>query len=284
MSYRFVKVLKVDALNSDKQKHNSGSSVWWIKRDFRLHDNEALQTALERSETVIPVFVFEPELIAQPDYSAMHIHAWHQALSDLKARLQAVGSDVYIECGKLEDVLSGIHSKFNLRQIYSHEETGNGWTYQRDIRLIEWCSSRSIEWVELPQTGVIRRLKNRDQRQSVFKQRLVDQPVIAAPDHVPLPESLLRVCREQVIPDHTSFYSAESYKCVQFDQLQTTSETQARADLRSFLYDRGVGYSGGISSPNTAFERGSRLSVHLAWVTLSLRTSESERRYRKAMG
>ena len=38
------------------------------------------------------------------------------------------------------------------------------------------------------------------------------------------------------------------------------------------MHERGIGYSGGISSPNTAFIHGSRLSSHLAWGTISLRT------------
>ena len=53
-------------------------------------------------------------------------------------------------------------------------------------------------------------------------------------------------------------------------------EKSAHATLNDFLENRGLGYSGGISSPNTAFDHGSRLSVHLTWGTLSLRTIFSE--------
>ncbi len=251
---------------------NSNASVWWIKRDFRLHDNDALSAAVDHSAFVLPLFVFEPDLIEQPDYSAMHVHAWHQALLDLKARLQSIGSDVYTGRGQVEQVLSELHEKITLERIYSHEETGNGWTYQRDLAVKKWCMQHSVEWIEFPQTGVIRRLKNRDQRQSVAKQRLIEQSVVAAPERVSLPDSFHDLCEKQDIPDHTAFFTAGDYKHIQFPQLQVTSETQARADLRSFLYERGVGYSGGISSPNTALQSGSRLSVHLAWGTLSLRT------------
>ena len=47
------------------------------------------------------------------------------------------------------------------------------------------------------------------------------------------------------------------------------NERYAWDSLNSFLEDRGVAYSGGISSPNTAFSAGSRLSPHLAWGTIS---------------
>jgi deoxyribodipyrimidine photo-lyase len=52
---------------------------------------------------------------------------------------------------------------------------------------------------------------------------------------------------------------------------QPVSETEAHATLNDFLLRRGRHYRGGISSPNTAFTAGSRLSVHLAWGTLTAR-------------
>ena len=51
--------------------------------------------------------------------------------------------------------------------------------------------------------------------------------------------------------------------------LQTVNERSAWNTLDSFLTERGAAYSGGISSPNTAFRAGSRLSPHLAWGTIS---------------
>ena len=252
--------------------HSTTTSIWWIKRDFRLHDNDALTAALEKHKFVLPVFVFEPDLLKQTDYSAMHINAWSQALHDLRERLRAIDSDICVETGDIETVLSTLSEKIQFKAIYSHEETGNDWTFKRDIALANWCQSRSIDWFEFPQTGVIRALKNRDKRQAIIKQRLIDQAVVPGPVTVPIPESARSLCKQQSIPDYKEFYAEKSYTNVMFDQLQTVSETQARAELKSFLYDRGVGYSGGISSPNTAFECGSRLSVHLAWGTISLRT------------
>jgi deoxyribodipyrimidine photo-lyase len=58
--------------------------------------------------------------------------------------------------------------------------------------------------------------------------------------------------------------------------LQKINERNAWITLQTFLNDRGHGYSGGISSPNLAFTHGSRLSPHLAWGTISLRTVFSE--------
>ncbi len=238
---------------------------------MRLHDNGALAGALQSTHRVVPVFVFESGLIAQSDTSAMHVQAWYQALTDLRTSLRAIDSDVFIATGSIEDVLNELHELIDFGAIYSHEETGNDWTFQRDIRVAKWCEARQVEWHEVPQNAVIRRLVNRDQRQPVFRQRLIESAVIAEPKSVPLPAEVQQRCDRQQIPDHTDFYHASEYDQIEFGQLQAISETQAKLELHSFLTRRGFGYSGGISSPNTAFEAGSRLSAHLAWGTISLR-------------
>jgi deoxyribodipyrimidine photo-lyase len=54
-------------------------------------------------------------------------------------------------------------------------------------------------------------------------------------------------------------------------RLQVVTEREAHQTLQDFLNERSVKYRGNISSPNTALTHGSRLSVHLAWGTLSIR-------------
>jgi deoxyribodipyrimidine photo-lyase len=253
-------------------KKTNKTALWWIKRDFRLHDNDALSCAIADCEYVLPVFVFETGLINCTDYSAMHVHAWTEALEDLRDRLNRVGSDVYLAHGDITQALSNLLLQHPFNAIYSHEETGNNWTYQRDKDVQNWCHTHAIDWQQFPQTGVIRRLHTRDKRRDIIKNRLIEQPVIPAPNAVPSPASFCTTCRAKVIPNAQQLCAEDDHSHVLFDQLQTVSETQARADLKAFLYHRGLGYSGGISSPNTAFEHGSRLSVHLAWGTISMRT------------
>ncbi|CAN5592809.1 hypothetical protein BH11PLA2_BH11PLA2_14620 [soil metagenome] len=52
---------------------------------------------------------------------------------------------------------------------------------------------------------------------------------------------------------------------------QPVSEADAHATLADFLTRRGRWYLCGVSSPNTAFTAGSRLSVQLAWGTITAR-------------
>ena len=247
-------------------------AIWWIKRDFRLSDNQALSQALLEQDEVLPLFVFETRLIQQPDSSPMHVWAWQQALVDLQAQLRSKQADVLIAYSDMEPVLTALHQKWPFQALYSHQETGNAWTFARDRRVAQWCQNHQVRWHEFSQTGVIRGLRSREDRTAIIQSRLLESKVLPVPSVLRFPSFWEKVCAQRKVPKLSQFFDASQYQAIAWDQLQKVGETQAKKDLESFLKVRGKGYSGGISSPNTAFEHGSRLSVHLAWGTISLRT------------
>lgn len=229
--------------------------IWWIKRDFRVDDNLALTAALEQSQEILPVFSLEPEILGAPETSAFHISALSQGACSLRRELRGLGSDIYLSSGRIEEILS----QFNFDAVFSHEETGLETTYARDRRLLRWLELRGIPWFELPHNGVIRGLRNRDQRQQIWQRRMAKPPLVA-PKYIPSPKEFLELAFKTSLPN-----------CGQPPSMQDVSRSSAIQTLEQFLQFRSKYYSGGISSPNTAFQAGSRLSPHLAWGTISLR-------------
>ena len=64
--------------------------------------------------------------------------------------------------GAVIDVLSGIHRTHDIAALWSHEETGNAWTYTRDKAVAAWARDQGIPWHEIPQHGVQRPLVSRN--------------------------------------------------------------------------------------------------------------------------
>lgn len=251
--------------------------IWWVKRDFRLSDNDALLTAIEEGARVLPLFVFEPSILQAPDASFFHLHAQMQALTGLRAALFERGGCLQVEQGEVVDVFDRLYREEGFDAIYSHQETGADVTFKRDVSVANWCSNNKVHWHESTQNGVVRNMRNRDDRQRIIKQRLFDTPPKPAPESI--------VCWQPHhastgIPDIDSIAVNNTHVVKNPSQLQNVSEAHALHECERFLTTRGLGYSGGISSPNTAFKVGSRLSPHLAWGTISLRTVffESTRR------
>lgn len=259
--------------------------VWWIKRDFRLADNAALHHALSTSaSTVLAVFILEPSATSAPETSYRHTNAQLQAFQCLSRRIQAAGGHCAIFNTEVIDALELIHKTSPIEAVVSHEETGLLRTFNRDIAVNAWCAESGIERVELRQTGVFRRLNSRTDRGKLWNDFMQTQP-LPEPDaselgRLQVPSSLIDAAnRHHIELNHD--INLRAYKASQFhlhvsdtrlSALQPVGEQEAHAVLTDFLHNRSIAYSGGISSPNTAFQAGSRLSVHLAWGTISART------------
>jgi len=250
------------------KRYNKG--IWWIKRDFRLRDNDALCNALTHCNSVLPLFIIEPALCAAPETSYLHYHAWHQAMSHLQESIKVLGGSSLIQVAEPVSLFEFLHSKDGFDALFSHEETGSDITFQRDLAVKHWCQQHNIAWHEYAQNGVVRGLANRDERQQVIKQRLMQTTPLPAPNTIKswLPQTLHSTAQW---PSFADIAGKPINPGIQIQALQTVTETAAHECWNSFLQERGIKYAGGISSPNTAFSAGSRLSTHLAWGTISLR-------------
>ena len=110
----------------------------WFKRDLRCVDHAALNAAAARGP-VLPLFIVEPEYWQLPDTSQRQWGFARDCLLDLRHQLAELGQSLVIRLGDAVDVLQHLHKQTGFEQIWSHEETGNGWTFQRDQRVSHWC-------------------------------------------------------------------------------------------------------------------------------------------------
>lgn len=231
-------------------------SVWWIKRDARLDDNPALTAAIQSSKYVIPVAIFEPNVWSSSEHSELHRSCWLSAIAALNKNLELRGSRLLFMATTAEAAFKILIEQFKVEAIFSHEEIGSESTYGRDRRVKSYLTGRNIPWIEIPQSGVVRGLRSRDKRNKIWATR-VTSPPLPIPENLSLPSGVI-----SQLPTHDEILKLSN---------SSVTERIGRTVLRSFLETRGQGYSGRISSPNTAFESGSRLSEHLAWGTLSVR-------------
>ncbi len=241
---------------------SSAVAVWWVKRDARLADNACLAEADRLGLEVLPIFCFEPGLLAANDTSDMHTHAQWQALCGLRKSLRQQGTDIVIAHGEVTDKLARLHALVPFTHVFSHEEVGNDVTYRRDKAVAAWCRERGINYQEFPQSSVRRGGVNRDRLSQLWRSRIEDVAPLPIPQ-IRQSESLRKLAAATGFPKLPAF--------VRNDHWQAVSEDDAEQTLSSFLAVRGRQYRGGISSPNTAFTAGSRLSIHLAWGTITAR-------------
>ena len=243
-----------------------GLHIVWFKRDLRIHDHAALALAVERASAdggaVLPLYLVEPELWSEPDYAGRHYAFLRECLDDLRQELARLGQPLVIRIGSVVQLLALLHERHAICGLYSHEETGNGWTYRRDMAVAAWCRDNGVPWHDLPQNGVIRGLRRRDgwaRRREAFMRGVPEPPPAGLK---PLAEIELGQA-----PSRRDLGLADD-PC---PQRQPGGRAAAIERLESFLDRRGAGYRAAMASPLAGFDACSRISPHLALGVLSSR-------------
>jgi deoxyribodipyrimidine photo-lyase len=260
-----ARVVLLRRLSQKQNAHDAMSyELVWFKRDLRWQDHAALaQAAL--CGPVRCIYVVEPELWLQPDAALQHFEFVRESLQALDAELQKQGGGVEVHSGELPDVLNRIWQEAPFRQLHSHEETGNGFTYARDLRVGAWCRSHNVAWHEYPQFGVVRRLKNRNLWQPAWERHMSEPMQDVGELQFWQPNTLQGTW---CTPSHMQ---APTHLQHNPPMRQRGGRPLALATLHSFLHARSLGYRGGISSPLSAPDACSRLSAYLAWGCISMR-------------
>lgn len=136
--------------------------IVWFKRDLRINDHAPLLKASQSGAPIIPLYIVEPEYWKQPFASRRHWHFIHDCLRDLDIDLAALGQQLIVKVGDACEVIKELHFEHRVSDVYAHEETGNLWTYRRDIAVQKLCLDNNIALHEAPTNGVVRRLRSRD--------------------------------------------------------------------------------------------------------------------------
>ena len=246
----------------------------WFKRDLRVVDHRPLMQAAERGP-VLPLYVVEPELWQQPDASERQWLFCRESLLELREALAALGQPLVVRSGDVVEVLERARRQFGLAGLWSHEETGNGCTYQRDQRVASWARRHGIAWTESRQFGVTRRMRSRNGWAQRWE-ALMAEPI------TPLPATLQRL--EGIDPGPIPQRPCAELPADVCPQRQTGGRSKGLAELADFLEQRAPRYQRAMSSPNSAFTGCSRLSPYLTWGCLSMREVLQTSRTRSGRG
>ena len=235
----------------------------WFKRDLRVRDHAPLAEAM-RFDSAIGLVVIEPQWLASPECDPRHVGFLLDCVAGLAHGLAERGFTLLVRSGSMPQVLQALRRDFVFTQLFSHEETGPGWSFARDVAVAEWCRSQGVNWTESPQTGVVRGLRSRSGWAGRWAQRM------NAPE---APEALgargihaARGLKASPVPTLRELGMPASGSAV-----PAGGERAAWAALDSFLGGRGRDSRRGMSSPLTAPDGCSRLSAHLAFGTISMR-------------
>ncbi|PQJ23566.1 FAD-binding domain-containing protein [Tenacibaculum sp. SG-28] len=250
-------------------------SVVWFKRDLRLHDNEAIFNALQTKEPLLLVYIFEPSLHEDAHYSERHWDFIKQSLLDLNHKLSNCNTKVLTVESEVIPFFSFLLSHYNIKSVFSHQETGIDKTYVRDKTFRRFCRNNSIQWIENVNNGVFRGRNTEGNWSDKWLQYM------KAPQLDFLPEKEHRFLHFSEIANLEGNLIIKNLETKDSKVLQKGGVETAKEYFRSFFKERYINYAKYTASSALGRESYSRLSPYLAWGNLSVREVFQEAQKRK---
>jgi len=131
-------------------------AIWWIRRDLRLSDNQALIAALAHAEQVIPAFVLDPPLLDSVYVGDKRLAFLFGGLRQLDTDLRARGSRLVIRHGEPWAELQALADETSATGIFA-EEDFSPYARRRDARIAEALPLHLTGGVTVHPPGAVRK-------------------------------------------------------------------------------------------------------------------------------
>jgi deoxyribodipyrimidine photo-lyase len=118
-------------------------AIWWVRRDLRLTDNQALAAAIAHGDSVVPVFVLDPALLASSFVGARRVAFLFDGLRQLDESLRARGSRLIVRRGEPLGVLTALVRACSADVIYA-EEDYSPYARRRDQQIADHLPLRLV--------------------------------------------------------------------------------------------------------------------------------------------
>ncbi len=101
----------------------SAINIFWFRRDLRLNDNAGLYHALKAGKPVIPIFIFDTNILDRLEQKAdARVAFIHSALHDIQKKLEKTGSTLQVFYGKPQEVFASLISTYTIETVFTNHD------------------------------------------------------------------------------------------------------------------------------------------------------------------
>ncbi|MEZ4779227.1 MAG: deoxyribodipyrimidine photo-lyase [Flavobacteriaceae bacterium] len=118
-------------------------NIFWFRRDLRLQDNVGFYKALNGKFPVLPIFIFDIEILEQLPKEDARVTFIFETLQVLRKELQTHESSLAIYYGKPIAIFSEIISKFEVQNVITNHDY-EPYAIKRDTAITKFLSENKI--------------------------------------------------------------------------------------------------------------------------------------------
>ncbi|EKT4520019.1 deoxyribodipyrimidine photo-lyase [Flavobacterium psychrophilum] len=121
-------------------------NIFWFRRDLRLDDNVGLFHALNSDQTILPIFIFDHNILSQLSKDDARVTFIHELLSKMQKKLQEKGKSLAIFYGKPSEIFEKLISENKVKTIYTNHDY-EPYARKRDKELNQLFANHNIQFL-----------------------------------------------------------------------------------------------------------------------------------------
>ena len=119
-------------------------SIFWFRRDLRLKDNHGLYQALESGKKVLPIFIFDEDILdLLENKSDKRVDFIVQGLQTLNSFLKSKNKGIKIFKGKPLEIYKKLTENYEIEAVYCNEDY-EPYAIKRDQEIADFLASKNI--------------------------------------------------------------------------------------------------------------------------------------------
>ncbi|MGY6650204.1 cryptochrome/photolyase family protein [Wenyingzhuangia sp. IMCC45574] len=120
-------------------------NIFWFRRDLRLFDNTALNRALEGEIPVVPIFIFDTNILQHLPKKDARVSFIHSCLSNIDKTLKEKGSSLRVFYGTTQEVWEQLFQEYHITSIYTNKDY-EPYALERDRTIYKIAQENNAEF------------------------------------------------------------------------------------------------------------------------------------------
>jgi deoxyribodipyrimidine photo-lyase len=115
-------------------------AIFWFRRDLRLEDNMGLFHALDSKFPVVPLFIFDEDILEKLPKNDARVGFIHDSLSKINSKLKELGSFLLVRKGVTQQVWQQLMQEFDVKEVFFNKDY-EPYAIKRDLAICELLES-----------------------------------------------------------------------------------------------------------------------------------------------
>lgn len=243
-------------------KNSQNITLFWFRRDFRLQDNHGLYEALKSSNAVLPIFIFDKNILnTLSDKKDKRVSFIHQTLYSLNIELLKLGSSLLVLHDDPLSAFKAICNSFTVKDVFTNHDY-EPYAIERDLQISEWLKSQGISF-------------NSYKDQVIFEKSEIVKadgtPYTVFTPYSKIWKQKLSVAKIKTYPSQNLLSNFVKIKPFLFPSLQEIGFENMEIQFPSIEISKNTIRNYHLTRNIPSLEGTSKLSIHLRFGTVSIR-------------